>query len=71
MAYFSNGIEGEFYAEKWCDKCVHSEILCPVWAIHLQYNYESNNDIKNILDLLIPRVSVENGKCNMFFEKKM
>lgn len=76
MAYFSNGTEGLIYQDRYCDKCRHYKLDkasdtygCPVWDIHSLYNgdYHKNEDIKNILDILIPRK--KHGfadKCNMF-----
>lgn len=71
MGYFSNGTEGAMYEERYCSRCVHSDIrddkeigaadnpACPVWFAHLLFAYEetgSESNAEMILDLLIPRV---------------
>ena len=71
MAYFSNGTEGDMYREEYCDRCVHDghgENDCPIWSLHLLYNYDQCKDktIKGILDKLIPRNGIRNEQCKMF-----
>jgi hypothetical protein len=70
MGYFSNGTEGALFEERFCNRCVHSEIgrgeeigvgkPCPVWMAHLLYAYELCNEEEHpgkvILDMLMPRV---------------
>ncbi len=75
MAYFSNGTEGEMYKEQWCERCIHDghgENACPVWTMHLTYNYDQfeNPDVKAILHQLIPRNGIHNEQCSMFVEEK-
>lgn len=74
MGYFSNGSEGDTFTTYNCDLCVHAlKCNCPVWGLHLKYNYnqfdksETGNLLKLILDRLIPRD--EDGfcrRCTMF-----
>ncbi len=46
MGYFSNGTEGEMYAEEYCSRCVHWKDNgsgchgCPVWDLHFLHNYD-------------------------------
>lgn len=70
MAYFSNGIQGMAYEEKYCCRCVHrhgsppdlENGMCAVWLAHQLYNYEGVNpkdgeqppSVRHVLDLLIP-----------------
>lgn len=76
MAYFSNGTEGDFYTEKYCEHC-HHDINgdCPILLIHLLYNYDAVGDdadmkLATVLDSLIPQdKDGNNNKCNMFVEK--
>lgn len=80
MGYFSNGTEGEMYEAKYCRRCLHyetdpdweghPEACCPVWLIHLMFNYEQlkNKDLETTLSLLIPKDGVYNGQCTMFKE---
>jgi hypothetical protein len=78
MGYFSNGTEGEMYWETWCTRCEHDRNEdCPIWAIHLQYNYkaydksEAEPVVKDILSQLIPRSKdgLGNEQCAMFVER--
>lgn len=72
MAYFSNGTEGEMYAEEYCDRCIHgplhSDDTCAVWDAHLFHNYEECNKKDSILHELIPRSKdgLGNEQCRMF-----
>ena len=77
MAYFSNGTEGEYYQEKYCDRCVHddTEAGCPVWALHMEWNFDAVGKDKDetkaqALDTLWPRDGVHNGECRMFHTMK-
>ena len=67
MAYFSNGTEGMSYEEEYCSRCVHCD-ACPVWGLHFEHNYTKNEEIKSILDYLIPRRKdgLGNEKCRLF-----
>lgn len=70
MGYFSNGAEGMDYERDYCDRCVHQEPACPVWGAHLLHNYGASADVKEILNMLIPRD--ENGfneQCKLFIER--
>lgn len=69
MAYFSNGTEGMIYEEKYCSRCVHND-GCPVWGLHFEQNYTKNEEIRSILDYLIPRRKdgLGNELCRMFYE---
>lgn len=76
MGYFSNGSEGEYYFEEWCDKCAHmpedpKDGSCPVWDLHLMSNYQECNKKDSYLHILIPR-SKDGGneKCTMFIERQ-
>ncbi len=74
MGYFSNGTEGEMYQEQYCVRCLHYGPVdgpgCPVFGIHLAYNYDQHDDkkLKAVLDSLIPRRPDSfNDQCRMFF----
>lgn len=71
MGYFSNGLEGEYYQEKYCFKCKHwtDEKGCPVWNIHLLYNYDSHSVSSGILNTFISRSGINNKECEMFIKK--
>jgi len=73
MGYFSNGTEGMFYEEQFCNHCVHQsgqdgESGCAVWLAHMMFNYKECNNDKTILDVLIPRTKDDlgNKQCSMF-----
>jgi len=70
MGYFSNGTEGMYYYEKYCEKCVHDiDEDCPVWLLHQLYNYDECNNPDSFLHVLIPRDGVYNEKCKLFVQK--
>lgn len=74
MGYFSNGTDGEIYFEQYCSKCVHESDgrQCPIWDMHMLWNYEGNKnaDKKFALDMFIPRDEKGyNQKCKMFAYK--
>ena len=72
MGYFSNGIEGLDYQDKWCDRCVHDvEMRCPVWNLHLLYNGDGANNDDHFLHDLIPlsKDGLSNEQCRMFIER--
>ena len=75
MGYFSNGMEGEDYHERYCAKCIHDNeekgIGCPIWNLHLLHNYEDCNNPKSYLHFLIPRSTddLSNERCTMFLER--
>lgn len=67
MGYFSNGTEGMFYQEEYCEKCVHDiNGDCPIWLAHILHNYSECNKPDSILHILIPREGGRNGQCKMF-----
>lgn len=78
MGYFANGIEGESYKSCYCYNCKNwtkrdGEGVegCPIWDLHLEYNYELCNDPDSFLDKLIPHTEdgLDNDKCVMFLPK--
>ena len=73
MAYFSNGTEGHLYKERYCNFCIHqnAEYGCPIWMLHLAWNYDQHKDdeIAGVLQILIPRDGVINHECSMFVKK--
>lgn len=71
MAYFANGTEGETYEHNVCSRCAHygdETKMCPVWELHLLFNYDQNKDeqLTLVLDTLIPRKGIHNDLCSMF-----
>lgn len=74
MGYFSNGTEGFEYEAKYCSRCVHNDEDngCPVMNTHFLHNYTDNDDVKEILNMFIPRDdenwNVTNEQCKMFME---
>ena len=73
MGYFSNGAEGDIYADEYCSKCVHDneKTGCPVWFLHMIHNYKECNNKDSMLHVLIPRnKDGSNQKCKMFYAKK-
>lgn len=71
MGYFSNGIEGADYQERYCSRCVHDKNQdCPIWTAHLMLNYQECNKPDSILHMLIPRDGVRNLPCRLFVEEK-
>jgi len=79
MGYFSNGTEGCSYESKYCENCIHwvfdereETKGCPVWDLHMDYNYGQDAKTGEILDVLIPRneVGVSNEQCTMFIQVK-
>lgn len=70
MGYFSNGTEGEFYFAEYCSRCIHNDETkgCPVWMLHMEYNYEECNKPHSFLHVLIPRSKdrLGNERCSMF-----
>lgn len=74
MGYFSNGTEGMDYQYRYCNHCMNDiKGDCPVWLLHLVYNYDQNKDaeIGKILDLLIPisKDKIGNDQCRMFIPR--
>jgi hypothetical protein len=78
-AYFSNGTQGMFYQSEYCDNCMNwkvtdddefgvMEIGCPIWDLHLCQN--TDDDMRDILDYLIPVHDGRNEQC-IWFEKKL
>jgi hypothetical protein len=69
MGYFSNGTEGDFYRERYCDCCeFDKDESCPIWNMHVQHCYNGSADAKHILDSLIPRSKdkLDNDTCFFF-----
>jgi hypothetical protein len=77
MGYFSNATEGMLYEERWCMRCLHyerDEKGCPVWQMHLMWNYDRYNTatgtakVAQMLGSLIPRTEdgLGNEQCTMF-----
>lgn len=69
MGYFSNGTEGESYYETYCSKCVFGrDHGCPIWNMHIQYNYAECNKPDSFLHRLIPRAKggLGNEECKFF-----
>lgn len=65
MAYFPNGTAGDVL-EQQCETClqgVNDELLCPVYLVQLQYNYEQsgNKQLEACLQDLIDQA----GTCQM------
>ena len=71
MGYFSNGTEGSLYQEQYCSRCVHDEHNdCPVWLVHMLYNYEDADNPDSILHILIPLdKNGNNEQCKLFVKK--
>lgn len=74
MGYFSNGSEGEGYFEEFCARCIHDDPEngkhCPIWTLHLLYNYQECNNKESMLHVLIPRNEKGfNDTCTMFVER--
>lgn len=73
MGYFSNGSEGDSFQAALCERCLHDvKQDCPVWLIHLMYNYNQckNEDYAAILSAFIPRNKEGfNEDCKMFVDK--
>lgn len=80
MGYFSNGTEGECYQRTYCFNCVNRKkddagVGCPIWDLHMSYNYElcnSKSKAKKMLDFLIPpdKETCGNKQCSMFIDKR-
>ena len=77
MGYFSNNAEGANYERGVCSKCRHyphdgkNEEGCPVWWAHLLHTSADGEDVKYILDSLIPRNEKgENEICAMFISRE-
>lgn len=69
MGYFSNGTEGMYYQERYCNRCWHDRNQdCPIWLAHLTHNYKECNNPESILHMLIPRDGIENKECKLFAE---
>lgn len=77
MAYFPNSDAGDAYEHNVCSRCAHyvenpEDGMCPVWEIHLFYNYgqEEGSTVESILDTLIPRRGIYNDLCSMYLPSK-
>ena len=79
MGYFSNGSAGDSYIAQWCLRCVNWRDRhddrgegCPVYDLHLLYNYDQHkkDSTKRALEMFIPRDEHGgNGRCQMFWER--
>lgn len=57
MAYFANGTEADILDQQ-CEKCLYGmsdDILCPISAVQLTYNYDQrdNEKLAEAMNLLI------------------
>ena len=70
MGYFANSTCRKRYEKKYCSRCVHCE-KCPVMAAHTIANYQQfkYQDLRTILDLLIPINGGVQKRCSMFYPK--
>ena len=74
MGFFSNGIEGLDYEERYCRRCVNYRVReaftgqpsCPVMDLHLEHNSEGANNPDSFLHVLIPMNGTWNAECSMF-----
>jgi len=74
MGYFSSGTEGMDYQARYCERCVNygpdEGPGCPIWSLHLLWNYDSCRDeMKDkALRHFIPIAEngVWNEQCRMF-----
>ena len=77
MGYFSNGTEGDMYIDRYCFKCLNRTTRegeggdgCPIWDLHMVYNYTKDTTIRMMLNEIIPRDEKGyNLKCKMFLER--
>ena len=72
MAYFSNGEEGQLYREGFCQVCVHDKNRsCPIWNLHVLFNYAECNNKDSFLHQLIPRSEggLSNEECRLFIHE--
>lgn len=78
MGYFSNGSDGADYQDRYCNRCIHDiKQDCPVWMLHLAFNYEQlrqqpnqQGPTRQILSALIPerKDHLGNEQCKLFVE---
>ena len=76
MAYFANGSTGDYYQEKYCDRCLNwidkkdgRGPGCPIWDAHIATSYDQckNKGVKEILEILWPTNKKHYpGECSMF-----
>ena len=70
MGYFANSDSGMHYEAKYCRRCIHDndEVGCPIWNIHMMFNYQDSSDLEVVLEILIPRTEdkLDNAQCTMF-----
>ena len=78
MAYFPNGTDYDYYAELYCNKCVHrvKGELCPVIVLHYLWNYDAvgekaDKTKRTALGTLWPQKpdGIHNAACAMFYPK--
>lgn len=83
MGYFANGTHAMGYQERYCFRCVHWTATpdipiegCPVWDLHLWWNYDAQEDsdmgefVKTGLNSFIPLPDGDNGPCRMFIVRE-
>ena len=80
--YFSNGTEGDVFQSKYCYECVNWRDLkdglregCPVWDLHIAFNYKQfdNNDTELCLNIFGAKKSIKGvsfNKCRMFLKER-
>lgn len=78
MGRFANGMMGDCYEADNCNSCWHGadkEKGCPVWLLHLLWNYDQKDgDDKTLaLETFIPTTGAPlwNKKCTMFIPKEL
>lgn len=75
MTYFPNGTSGMIFQEQHCYHCrnwreregyLDGSEGCPVWDLHLIYNYDREPQAGAILDTLITEDDPTPSECRMF-----
>lgn len=79
MGFFSNGTEGDMYQSQFCARCINWKDVgdgrgagCPVWDLHMLYNYDQHKKASTeaALAMFIPRDAAGwNRQCAMFHER--
>ena len=65
MAYFANGIEGE-YLDNQCAECIiPDDVFCPILVAQMQFNYDQcaarQGKLRKCLSMLVD----DDGNCRM------
>ena len=77
--YFSNSDMGEAFQEKQCYRCKHWRLRnkddeypnCPIWDIHIIYNYDQmDKDKKDLREAMNILIDEDKWECSMFEEKE-